>query len=107
MHSFLDPVGDFMRDDIWKPTQPFELVPGKDPNGWSFVLEPYVWAMGLNGNVGVKGLPPSKVDFSRSLSIAKISTGESSPAAKCAKRRCGRRLLRGALRFGESQQQNL
>ena len=74
-HSFLDPVGDFVRDDIWKPTQPFELVPGKDPNGWSFVLEPYVWAMGLNGNVGVKGLPPSKVDFSSRTVLQNLDWG--------------------------------
>jgi hypothetical protein len=42
----------------------FEVVPGKDPNGWSFILEPYGWAMGMNGDIGVKGLPPSHVDFS-------------------------------------------
>ncbi len=24
----------------------FEVAPGKDPNGWSFILEPYPWALG-------------------------------------------------------------
>jgi hypothetical protein len=31
----------------------FEVVPGKDPNGWSFMLEPYGWALGIDGTVGV------------------------------------------------------
>ena len=31
----------------------FEVVPGKDPNGWSFILEPYGWALGIDGTVGV------------------------------------------------------
>ena len=55
--SLLAPIGDFARDSILRPKTPFELVPGKDPNGWGFVLEPYGWAMALDGNVGVKGLP--------------------------------------------------
>lgn len=74
-HSFLEPVGDFVRDDIWKPVQPFQLVPGKDPNGWSFVVEPYVWAMGLTGNIGVKGLPPGKVDFSSRTVLQNLDWG--------------------------------
>jgi hypothetical protein len=41
----------------------FEVVPGKDPNGWSFVLEPYLWAMGIDGTFGVKGFD-THVDFS-------------------------------------------
>ena len=32
----------------------FEVVPGKDPNGWSFILEPYLWGLGVDGTVGVK-----------------------------------------------------
>jgi hypothetical protein len=42
----------------------FEVVPGKDPNGWSFIIEPYGWAMGLSGDIGVRGLPPTHVDVS-------------------------------------------
>jgi hypothetical protein len=42
----------------------FEVVPGKDPNGWSFIIEPYGWAMGLSGDIGVRGFPPAHVDFS-------------------------------------------
>jgi hypothetical protein len=41
----------------------FEVVPGKDPNGWSFVLEPYLWAMGIDRTFGVKGFD-THVDFS-------------------------------------------
>jgi hypothetical protein len=29
-----------------------------------FTLEPYGWAMGLSGDIGVKGRPPTHVDFS-------------------------------------------
>ena len=32
----------------------FEVVPGKDPNGWSFIVEPYLWGLGIDGTVGVK-----------------------------------------------------
>ena len=32
----------------------FEVVPGKDPNGWSFILEPYLWGLGVDGTVGLK-----------------------------------------------------
>ena len=60
--SFLSPLGDFARDSILRPKTPFELVPGKDPNGWSFMLEPYGWAMGLDGDVDVKGLPSLNID---------------------------------------------
>jgi hypothetical protein len=60
---FLAPVWDFARDSILRPKTPFELVPGKDPNGWSFMLEPYGWAMGLDGDVDVKGLPAVNIDI--------------------------------------------
>ena len=40
----------------------FEVVPGKDPNGWSFILEPYLWALGVDGTVGVKGFD-THVDY--------------------------------------------
>ena len=61
-HSFLSPLGDFARDSILWPKSPFEMVPGKDPNGWSFSLEPYAWAMGLDGEVDVGRLPPISVN---------------------------------------------
>ena len=63
-HSFLDPIGDFARDSILHPTAPFELIPGKDPNGWSFAIEPYLWAMGIQGKTGVGGFPPINVNVS-------------------------------------------
>ncbi|HEY5706450.1 MAG TPA: hypothetical protein VIS96_12835 [Terrimicrobiaceae bacterium] len=40
----------------------FEVVPGKDPNGWSFILEPYLWGLGVHGTVGVKGFD-THVDY--------------------------------------------
>lgn len=40
----------------------FEAVPGKE-SPWSFTLEPYGWLPGLTGDVGVKGLPASHIDF--------------------------------------------
>ena len=63
-HSFLPPLGHFARDSILRPKTPFEMVPGKDPNGWSFSLEPYAWAMGLDGEVDVRGLPAVDVNLS-------------------------------------------
>jgi hypothetical protein len=64
-----------MRDDIWKPVQPFQLVPGKDPNGWSFVIEPYAWAMGLTGDIGARGLPPGHVSFSDKTVLQNLDWG--------------------------------
>jgi hypothetical protein len=80
-YSFLDPIGDFARDSIIDPKTPFELVPGKNPDGWSFVLEPYAWAMGLSGDVGIKGLPAAHVEASslnilRNLNWAIFMRGE-------------------------------
>jgi hypothetical protein len=40
----------------------FEVVPGKDPSGWSFILEPYLWRLGIDGTVGVKALD-THVDY--------------------------------------------
>jgi len=61
-HSFVDPIEGFARDSILRPPAPFELVPGKDPNGWSFVIEPYVWAMGIDGKTGIGGFPAMNVN---------------------------------------------
>lgn len=67
-HSFLEPVTDFLRDDVIRPIAPFPMVPGKDPNGWSFVVEPYVWSLALGGDIGVKGMPALHLDMtSRSI----------------------------------------
>jgi ribosomal protein L12E/L44/L45/RPP1/RPP2 len=74
-HSFLDPVGDFVRDSILDPKTPFELVPGKNPEDWTFVLEPYVWALGLNGNIGVKGLPSAHIGFSSRTILQHLQWG--------------------------------
>jgi len=74
-HSFLDPVGDFLRDDILKPVAPFELVPGKDPNGWSFVVEPYLWAMGLDGTTGIAGAPALDVHLNPKKILQQLNWG--------------------------------
>ncbi len=74
-HSFLSPVGDFVRDSILRPKTPFELVPGKDPNGWSFSFEPYAWAMGLDGKVDVHGLPAMDVNVSAKKLLQHLDWG--------------------------------
>ena len=45
------------------PTNAFATVPGKDPNDWSFTLEPYLWALAMSGEVGVKGSPAVSIDY--------------------------------------------
>jgi hypothetical protein len=55
--SLFEPVERFAQDSIYRPVAPFELVPGKDPNGWGFVIEPYLWATGISGTTGVGKLP--------------------------------------------------
>ncbi len=73
--SLTAPVGDFIHDSILKPTAPFELVPGKDPNAWGFVLEPYAWAMGLQGEIGAKGFPPVNIGFSNRTILQHLNWG--------------------------------
>ncbi|HEY8899261.1 MAG TPA: hypothetical protein VIM61_02540 [Chthoniobacterales bacterium] len=52
----------------------FEVVPGKK-SPWSFTLEPYGWLPGLTGDVGVKGLPLSHVDFSPKTLLSNLQWG--------------------------------
>jgi hypothetical protein len=51
-------------DNVQRPKAPFEEVPGKDPNGWSFRLEPYLWSPGVYGTVGIGDLPQMGVNSS-------------------------------------------
>jgi len=74
-HSFLDPVSDFVRDDILHPVRPFEMVPGKDPNGWSFLIEPYIWAPNVSGLTGFSGLPALKVNASNRSILENLQWG--------------------------------
>jgi len=55
-HSFKDDVEAFGAN-ILHPSDPYAVVPGKDPNGWSLTVEPYLWTMGMTGDVAIKGLP--------------------------------------------------
>jgi hypothetical protein len=55
--SLFTPFEKFAQETIYRPVAPFELVPGQDPNGWGFVIEPYLWATGISGTTGVGKLP--------------------------------------------------
>ena len=61
-YTFFESVETFKENTITHPIAPFELVPGKDPNGWAFVIEPYAWAMGIDGKTGVGGFPAMNVN---------------------------------------------
>jgi hypothetical protein len=50
------PVSTWLHDRIVQPVQPFELVPGKDPDGWGFMIEPYGWSPGLYGRIGLRSI---------------------------------------------------
>ncbi|MEI8309803.1 MAG: hypothetical protein WCH98_03510 [Verrucomicrobiota bacterium] len=80
-HTFFESLETFKENTITHPVAPFELVPGKDPNGWSFVIEPYVWAMGIEGKTGVGGYPAMNVNVDavnviRHLDWAVFAKGE-------------------------------
>ena len=53
-HSLKQPVPVERVGDSVVSRTGFEVVPGKDPNGWSFIVEPYLWGLGIDGTVGVK-----------------------------------------------------
>jgi hypothetical protein len=62
-HSLKDTVPvTSLGDSVVARHRGFEVVPGKDPNGWSFILEPYLWGLGVDGTVGVKALD-THVDY--------------------------------------------
>ena len=62
-HSLKDTVPvETLGDSVVARRNGFEVVPGKDPNGWSFILEPYLWALGVDGTVGVNGFD-THVDY--------------------------------------------
>ena len=83
-HSLKDTVPvESLGDSVVARRNGFEVVPGKDPNGWSFILEPYLWALGVDGTVGVKGFD-THVDYNP-LMWSSILIGESWPKAKCGK----------------------
>ncbi len=52
----------------------FEVVPGKN-SPWSFTIEPYLWAVGMAGDVGVKGFPATHVDFSSKTVLQNLDWG--------------------------------
>jgi hypothetical protein len=54
----------WLEDRMVRPVDPFELVPGKDPDGWGLVIEPYGWSPGLYGRIGIKNLPVASVNQS-------------------------------------------
>lgn len=66
-------------DDLAEPLEKgwrgFEVVPGKNPHGWSFQLEPYIWAMGTSGKVGVNGLPPVQVGLNPKSILQNLDWG--------------------------------
>ena len=73
-HSFLDPIT-FVGESILHPKDPYQTVPGNDPNGWSLVIEPYLWALGVAGDVGVKGLPPVHANFKPKTVLQNLDWG--------------------------------
>ena len=73
-HSFFDPVT-FVGECILHPKNPYETVPGKDPKEWSLVIEPYLWALGVAGDVGVKGLPAVHANFKPKTVLQNLDWG--------------------------------
>lgn len=49
-------------EEVVHPKDPYQLIPGKNPDGWGGVIEPYGWLPALSGDVGVKGLPPVHIN---------------------------------------------
>ena len=65
----------WLQDRVVRPVQPFELVPGKDANAWTFMIEPYGWSPGLYGNIGIKNLPVAEVNQSPIDILKKLDWG--------------------------------
>jgi len=75
-----EPVGKtprtgWLQDRVIRPVAPFELVPGKDAEAWTFMLEPYGWSPGLYGDIGIKDLPVADVNQSPIDILRKLDWG--------------------------------
>jgi len=71
----VQPSGSWLRDQVIRPVAPFELVPGKNANDWTFMIEPYGWSPGLYGNIGIKNLPVAEVSQSPIDILKKLDWG--------------------------------
>ncbi|MFM8230669.1 MAG: hypothetical protein ACKOAL_05545, partial [Chthoniobacterales bacterium] len=71
----VQPSGSWLRDQVIRPVAPFELVPGKNANDWTFMIEPYGWSPGLYGNIGIKNLPVAEVNQSPIDILKKLDWG--------------------------------
>lgn len=71
----VQPGGGWLKDHVIRPIVPFELVPGKEANAWTFMLEPYGWSPGLYGNIGIKEFPVSTVNQSPIDILKKLDWG--------------------------------
>lgn len=69
------PVCNFVQDAILEPKQPFELVPGKDPNGWAFLIEPYLWATALSGTTQISPGPAVSINSSAKSLLQNLDWG--------------------------------
>jgi hypothetical protein len=68
------PVDD-LRSPLGKDAPRVGGIRSIEPDGWSFTLEPYLWAMGTSGKVGVDGLPPTQVDFNPKTILQNLDWG--------------------------------
>jgi hypothetical protein len=65
--------GDWINETVLHPSHPYEIIPGKSPEGWAFILEPYGWLPGVYGQIGAKGLPPVNVHQSPIQVLSKLN----------------------------------
>lgn len=71
----LDHPVDFIHGTVFRPVAPFELVPDRPASDWTFVFEPYLWALGLNGDVGLGRLPAAGVRASSHKVLQNLNWG--------------------------------
>lgn len=68
-------VRQWVHDNVQSPADPFVFVPGTDPNGWNFSLEPYAWGPGAYGDIDIGRLPSAKIDTSTIDILRKLNWG--------------------------------
>lgn len=69
-----EPLAD-LGEVVKLPRNAFETVPGKDPNKWSIVIEPYVWAIGVNGTATVDPIASVNLDIGPGKVIQHLNWG--------------------------------
>lgn len=57
-------------EEIVHPKDPYQVIPGRDPNDWCVIIEPELCLPTISGTASAKGLPP--VDIQKKVNLSDL-----------------------------------